>query len=271
MTFDDYLTLPGTNWSSLKKLAISPLHYRWHKDHPDHTQTDAMVIGSATHKAVLEPDDFGSEYAVWAGARRAGKEWDAFQAEHSDKTILREQDLTRVWEISAAVRSHRDCAPYLSGDGINEATIEWQDPDTGIACKGRPDRLTDDGVLLDLKTARDLTPRVFAAQSARLGYHAQLAFYADGLRCLGFDVRKVAILAVESSPPYDCGVLVLEDDVLYAGREEYRALLGKLRGCLDADLWPGRYLCEEALELPEWARPDLDGDDDGADFDMEDM
>jgi hypothetical protein len=271
MNFSDYLSIPACNWSSLKRMGVSPLHYRHHMDSPPTPPTDAMVIGSATHKAVLEPEDFGSEYAVWTGARRAGKEWDAFCAANAGKEILREQDVDRVQALALSVQRHPGCARYLDGPGVNELTIEWNDLPTGVACKGRADRVTDDGVLIDLKTTRDLTPRPFMAASCRLGYHAQLAFYADGLRASGYDVHKVVILAVESSAPYDCGVFVLGEDVLYAGRKEYRALLRRLAECRESGRWPGRYEEEQSLELPEWARPDIDGDEDGADYDLEDM
>ncbi len=261
MTFDDYLKIEAVNWSSLKKLAISPLHYRHHMDSPPTPPTDAMIIGSATHKAVLEPEDFDSEYTVWTGGTRRGKEWDAFCAANAGKEILREQDVDRVQALALSVQRHPGCARYLGGKGVNELTIRWNDLPTGIACKGRADRVTDDGVLIDLKTTRDLTPRPFMAASCRLGYHAQMAFYADGLRTLGHDVHKVVILAVESSAPYDCGVFVLGEDVLYAGREEYRALLRRLAECRESGRWPGRYEYEQSLELPAW----YFGDDEDAD------
>jgi hypothetical protein len=261
MTFDDYLKIEAVNWSSLKKLAISPLHYLHHMDSPPTPPTDAMIIGSATHKAVLEGDDFWNEYAVWTGGTRRGKEWDAFVEASGSREILREQDVDRVQALALSVQRHPGCARYLEGNGVNELTIRWNDLSTGIACKGRADRVTDGGVLIDLKTTRDLTPRPFMAASCRLGYHAQMAFYADGLRTLGHDVHKVVILAVESSAPYDCGVFVLGDDVLYAGREEYRALLRRLAECRATDRWTGRYEEEQSLELPAW----YFGDDEDAD------
>jgi hypothetical protein len=141
MSFADYLSIPAVNWSSLKKLAISPLHYLHHIDSPPTPATDAMIIGSATHKAVLEPEDFGSEYTVWTGARRAGKEWDAFCAANAGKEILREQDVDRVQALALSVQRHPGCARYLDGPGVNELTIRWNDLPTGIACKGRADRV----------------------------------------------------------------------------------------------------------------------------------
>ena len=69
-------------------MAESPLHYRdaveTQKD-----ATGAMNVGTAEHCMVLEPDQFPPRYVVWTGGRRAGKEWDNFEAANLDKTIIK--------------------------------------------------------------------------------------------------------------------------------------------------------------------------------------
>ena len=276
MDFKTYRELPAVNFSTLKTMAKSPLHYLHAVNEPQAPPSDAMILGSATHKAVLEPDDFGDDFVVWTGARRAGKEWDAFKEASRVHEILTEAMNAKAWEISAAVRAHPAAARLLGGVGVNEHTIVWTDEATGLKCKGRADRIARDrngvDVLIDLKTDRDPDPRAFSNTIAKRSYHMQMAFYRDGLRASGYDIGRVVLIVVESSPPFDVGVLELDEDTLRIGQSEYRALLAKVAECRASGEWPGRYPTEQQIELPGWYyAPDLDGDDDGADFDMEDM
>lgn len=302
MDFKTYRQLPAVNFSTLKVMGVSPLHYRHAVERPQSEPSDAMILGSATHKAVLEPDEFGEDFVVWTGpklpanfvtyeGRRTGPAWTAFQEAHAGTTILTPKEVdaiensrgTRVgdqwtafeadakagvrevlsesmnakaWEISAAVRAHPVAAALLGGVGVNEHTIVWTDEATGLKCKGRADRIARDrdgtDVLIDLKTDRDPDPRAFSNTIAKRGYHAQMSFYRDGLRASGYDIGRVVLIVVESSPPYDVGVLELSEDVLYAGQEEYRALLAKVAECRKTNEWPGRFPVARQIDLPGW-------------------
>lgn len=249
----EYAALDAVNWSSLKHMGDSPLHYR-HRLTEEREDTDALLLGRAVHTACLEPDRFPVEYAVWTGGRRAGKEWDAFVASHVGRDILREQDYDEVCRIRDAVRRHPLAAPYLLAPGPCEHVVQWTDAETGLRCKSRQDKRAaiGGGVLVDLKTARDIRDRLFGSAAARLGYHAQMAFYFDGLAASGAGVEKVVLLAVESKAPYDAAVYVCTEDVLWAGREEYQRLLAMLVRCRETDTWPGRYTEEMELVLPQW-------------------
>ncbi len=271
--FASYAKIEAVNWSSLKEMGKSPMHYQ-HCLANARKDTGAMALGRAVHTAVFEPDRFLMEYALFKGARRAGKDWDAFKDAHNGQTILKVDEYKKCLAIRDAVRGHAVAAAYLA-DGQAEQTITWLDKATGLKCKGRYDWYSRSkgapgsrGTLVDLKTTRDVSAHRFAAQVARLGYHAQLAFYADGLsEYAGHDVR-VVIIAVESEAPYDVAVYHLDADVLYAGREEYRDLLNKVKGCRELGAWPGRFSTEQSLELPAWVfgNEDLIADDDGIVF-----
>ncbi len=261
----DYDAIDAVNWSSLKHMGDSPLHYRHRLTEP-REDTDAMLLGRAVHTACLEPDRFPLDYAVWTGGRRAGKEWDAYCAANEGRDILREQDYLEVCVIRDAVRRHPLAVPYLLAPGPCETGIQWTDEATGLACKGRLDKVaTIDGgkVLVDLKTARDIKARVFGSHAAKLGYHAQVAFYFDGLVALGQAPTRAVFVVVENKAPYDVAVYVATEDVLWAGREEYRALLGQLVRCRESDTWPGRYAEEQELVLPAWLYEDTTEADDG--------
>jgi exodeoxyribonuclease VIII len=250
MTYNDYRKIDAVHWTTLKAMRQSPMHYHHLAAHPIE-DTAAMREGRAVHTAVLEPDRFPLDYAVWDGARRAGKGWEAFRDANQGRTILKRDEYEWCLDLRDAVRRH-PVARHLLKVGEPEKTILWTDEATGLPCKGRVDWLNGIG-LCDLKTAADLDPMRFGATAARLGYHCQLAFYRAGLRATGVEA-PVKIMAVEKSPPYDVAVFTLDDDTLYAGEEEVGVLLRRVADCRAAGIWPGRYGDGETpLQLPGWA------------------
>ena len=247
----DYNALDAVNWSTLKALRDSPLHYRHVLANP-RPDSDTFRLGRATHCAVLEPDRFALDFVVWTGGRRAGKDYDAFCAAVGDRTMLTEDQYATALAIRDAVRSCPLAMPLLKS-GRPELSVKWTDEPTGLACKGRMDWLAPDGVIVDLKTARSIESRAFGQQSGKLGYHNQLAFYADGV--VGADMHsypRAVIIAVESAPPHDVAVYEVEAPALGLGRDENRRLLDRLAECRASGIWPGRYTEPQSLHLPAW-------------------
>lgn len=255
----DYSAIEGVNYSTLKHLAKSPLQYR-HVLENGTPDTANKFRGTAAHVAVLEPARFVKEFAVFDGPRRAGKAWEAFQSENAGRKILKEDEFEIAMAIRDAVRSHPIASKYLR-KGVVEATLVWDDPETGVRCKGRPDFITDDHVVVDLKSTRDITPWNFGRDAYNMAYHVQAAFYCDGYEQISKrqDARSV-IIAVEQKAPHDVIVYTLDDETLGIGRDAYRGMLGKLVECEKARSWPGyAFDSEMALRLPAYAMPD-DGD-----------
>ena len=251
-TFSDYLDISAVNWSSLKALHVSPLNYRYWKDHPS-PDKPAYALGRATHSRILEPDTFQDEYVVWDG-RRAGKPWKEFQEANITMDILRPAELEQVEAMAAAVEGHQVASALLAG-GDAETTLEWTDPPTGLKCKGRADYLTDR--VVDLKTAREVDPWSFNGAIGKYLYFGQLAFYHDGWKkCMcnpDSRTEPPIIIAVQSVPPYDVAVYELGTEAMDAGRNLYRGLLDRLKECMDTDNWPGCASEVVGVELPPWA------------------
>jgi len=251
--FAEYQGARSLNVSSLKNLARSPLYYKYRLDNPQ-KPTAAMSLGTAVHAAVLEPGRFALDFLVWDGGRRAGKAWDEFVDAACGRTILAAKDYATVETMAAAVRANPYAARYLAA-GSPEVTMEWADDLTGLDCKGRADWITQDGgadVVVGLKTAKDCRPIVFGNQAARLGYHLQWAFYFDGWQTIHERAPRMVEIVVENAPPHDVAVYVIGEDVLEAGRTEYRRLMDKLVECELSGQWPGAVDGQEALSLPSW-------------------
>lgn len=255
MMYAEYAAIPAINWSRLKALRVSPLQYLYEESHPREEAAN-LRIGLAMHAFVLEPDTFEARFVCYRG-RRAGKLWDAFEADHAAQTILNEAEWDRAMGAASALMTHPVSSPFLLS-GLRESVITWTDADTGLACKGRIDLCGAD--LIDIKSTGQMAPRQFAACAARFGYHTQLAFYYDGLVASGVNVRPEPILpVVQSEPPHDVCVYSLPAHVIAAGRDEYKRLLAILKRCQDAASWPGMAPDSVVpLELPEWI---FSGDD----------
>lgn len=257
--FADYLTLPAVNWSTLKHLRKSPLHYRHALENPREDNA-RLALGRAAHTAVFEPDKFMLEYACFKGERRAGKAWEAFKEQHAGETILKIEEYRTCLAIRDAVRRHPVAAEYLAA-GVPESSIFWTDLETGLECKARPDWISvSKGALVDLKTTGDIDAHRFAATAARMLYYCQLAFYREGLKRAHDAEYPVVMIAVEQSPPHDVAVYTLDEDALYAGWEEVQVLLVRLKRCRNENRWPGRYEEAQTLRLPGWIWPDEESD-----------
>lgn len=245
-----YEDIEAVNISTLRAMGQSPAHYlsalAQHR-----ASTRAMDLGTATHLLALEPDRAETEIVVWEGGDRRGKAWLDFAAANAGALILKPAELAGPRAMAAAVRTHPVAAELLA-QGAAEQTLLWTDAETGLDCKGRVDWVGD-GLLVELKTARRADPWAFARQVATLGYHLQWAFYADGLAALTGRTPDVYCVVVESSAPWDVVVYRVSEDTLAVGREQYRALLRRLRACVEADDWPGQAPGVVDFLLPSWA------------------
>ncbi len=258
----EYDAVEALNVSRLKNIKRSPQHYL----HALGTHEDraCLTLGNATHVAVLEPERFETDFAVWgnrtsAGAMspRKGQYWDAFCAENAGKTILTPDQASIAKAIAVAVRGNELAMTYLAS-GDPEVTIEWTLPAElgGRPAKGRVDWLTAlDGVpyIVGLKTSRDCRRFAFGSQSAKLAYHWQWAYYFDGFVATRGVEPKMVEIVVEAAAPHAVAVYRIPDDIIEQGREEYWEAVKRLNECEATGLWPGPEPREEFLSLPSWA------------------
>lgn len=262
LSFADYLSAPGVNFSTLKHLDASPLHYRRAIDAESRADTAAMRLGRLAHALVLSPHLPG-DVVLWDGKVRRGKTWDAFQVENADRLIVREEELAKARAMCTAVHTH-PIARRLLADGAGEVSITWEPADGPwrSRCKARLDWVTRGRGLVELKTTKSIHPRAFAAEFARRMYHAQAAFYSSALSiAVGADRSPDELLpiviAVENVPPHDVCVYRIGYDTLEAGQRKIDEWLFTLRRCINSGTWPstgGDDVLD--MKLPDWALTD---------------
>lgn len=243
--------------SRLSRLLRSPRHLRAYLDEPQE-DTPALLIGRATHAAVLEPDVFASGFVCAPEVDRrtkAGKEeWAAFCDANAGREVLSPADHALCLALRRAVQAHPAASTLLGHAGDIEVSGVWTDHASGCRCKLRADKLCGSvGVVVDLKTTQDAGSESFTRSIFSLGYHRQAAMYIDGLRANGLDVEHFVFVAVEKTPPYGVAVYRLTDEAIDAGRKQLRSLLATYRWCTERDEWPGYSDDIQDISLPRWA------------------
>jgi hypothetical protein len=257
MTFEEYLAIDAWNFSTLKLMRKSPKHAAYARKVPKE-ERPCMLIGSAGHCAVLEPERFATDWVVYRETpRRQGKVYDAFVAANAGKFILKPDEYDIVCGARDALLEDRVASRYLTG-GEAEFVLQWTDPKTEIPLKGRLDYVNAHGIT-DLKFTNTIDERMIGATAARMGYDLQLALYREGARRNGRNVPAARIVAVEPEPPFAVGVFRIPDDMLDYAFEECRKLLQAVQDCTVLDRWPGPYEDEQILVMPDWRF----GDDEG--------
>ena len=257
MRFADYAAAVGIHFSTLKFMAKSPLHYQFAVQNPP-AETPAMLLGRATHTAVFEPGRFQLDYALWPGDRR-GNAYQQFadEATMQGRSILKASEYNTALAIRNSVRGTPEVAALLE-KGFSEVSLFWNNPPTGLACKGRLDWISTEGAILDLKTTSSIDPRTFSAHAWNMGYFHQAAMYQEAYAISSGKgvLLRTGIIAVEKDPPHACRLYWLEEDSLDRAREEYIEWLRQVKECTASAIWPGPGPFESELAAPAWAVTD---------------
>lgn len=267
----EYRAAPSVNFSTLKLMAQSPAHYKHAIDNPSDGNTYSRDRLRAAHCAVLEPEHFDRDFAVWTGeGTRASKAYKAWAAENEGRTLLKSDEYDQINAVAEAVRAHPVAGPVLASPGWAELSVKWTDARTGLACKGRLDWLAPFSPLdpsrpaiYDLKQIDSTDPRRVAYHVSRMGWHVQAAHYSAAVETLSGTAPDYFVVVVESKAPHDVAVYHLHrEGALYLGQRTRDRWLDQVVECRKTDRWPGRLPELTELVLPEWMAADGDDDND---------
>jgi PDDEXK-like domain of unknown function (DUF3799) len=258
---DQYHSGPEISNSGLRDFARSPFHYySLHRDpkRPPRAVKAGQLEGTLAHCATLEPGEFDKRFATGPSVNRNTNAWKDFVASlPGGVTAIQQEQRDVAFAQAASVRAIEDVAALLSSGGAAEVSVYWNDPETGVGCRARPDYAAPAGdgvILLDLKTYSDSSPEEFRRQIARKAYHCQDALYSDGYALAsGEPVLGFVFVAVETAWPYVASAVMLDDASREQGRQENRALLDAYAECLKTDVWPSYTSMIELVSLPQWA------------------
>lgn len=257
MNYDDYAAIPAIRSSRLRKMAKSPLHYR---DEPDADTANRGTL-RAIHCLVIEGAESMDRDFVVYGGRRAGREFDAFEAAHPGKSILNPTEADAVIRTAQSYLAHPRAGALIRAATGREETLTWNHPATGLRCKARLD-LRNGAEVSDLKTYGTTVPHQIRNRAVQLFAHLQAAHYCEGVEvALGIPAAEIRyrLLVAEGRAPWDVAVCELvPDGALRVGRELRERLMARLAECQEREEWPGACPNEQELDVPEWADPEDD-------------
>ena len=232
-------------------------------------ESSAFTLGRAAHHLLLGERGFAERFVLrpaelygepWQGNRKACKAWLVEQAALG-KTVITEAQIANIRGMADALKRH----PLVAGGLMNgeiERSLIWQDDETGVWLKARPDALPLNGeIVVDLKTTSDASPRAIAKSFSDYGYHQQLALVSQGMeKVLG---RKpgnddFVLIFVESAAPWAVSVRPVDPQAIDYGRMLNRRALRKFADALARDDWPAYEADTSTLSLPRWATDNLE-------------
>lgn len=198
-------------------MSVCPAYFKWCEDNPQEPSED-MVIGSAFHKIVLEPETFYDEFAVMPNVDRRttqGKmKYAEFIIEADGKTVITQEQYETIYGMRDSIMSNPYARKLINGN--IEQSMYFTDDLTGVRCKCRPDvwkllkgkeevvpahidkyadwdgniieeevaehinKQADRVVITDLKSAKSVMPNDFMRDCVKYHYDLQTAMYREG-------------------------------------------------------------------------------------------
>lgn len=254
LSMPDYQARPEISCSDLKAIGQDPARWRWDAEHPK-DPTDAMILGSAVHGYVLEPDSPGNgivetDHDSWRTADARAIKTQALEA---GGYPLRAQDVATAKVMAASLRAHPRVARIMSA---GQAEVSFFGLEGFTPMRGRLDWINPDArTILDVKTADSVNPADFARVAYDKGYHMSAQHYrayvaahygdrpTDWTFVWGIVGKHAPFEAIDAEP---------SESLLELGARQKENALWRYRQCVESGHWGfGRQT--QLIDAPGWA------------------
>ncbi len=234
--------------------------------------TDAMILGSLVHVLILEPETYDDEVLVVPVKRKNAVKYKDAVIDNPLALVVTDPEDEAAKRIAESISKPQTEGARLAkalldpAKGVAEYSYRWKD-ELGVPCKVRFDWLTEISTgpcMVNLKTSMDAGTEAFSKHAHNLGYPAQQAFYERGFQRMTGQLPASLLIVVHNAEPFEVSIKQPSDTFMELGRQRVRKDLQSLsevlkspkRGCWSAPWEVGI----ETLELPPWARRELDDD-----------
>jgi hypothetical protein len=200
---------------------------------------DAPQRPTATQIAAFERDGFWSE-----NARPRAEFWAEFDKRAEGRMLITAEQVQKITYMAENLAASPVAVEALTSQ-LTEISMIWQDEQTGLWIKSRPDCMPSNGYDFgDLKT---FAPKggdlVLAAQRAitDMAYAQQMALAVEGAeRVLGTTASTAMLVFVQTSEPYEVVPIQIDEEALYWARVLNRDAIDKIARGLATGEWPMR-------------------------------
>lgn len=229
---DEYLSTDShVSSSGLKQILRSPSHFMRYLNRKEES-IPHLDLGTAVHCAILEPERFRQEYIPIPVSRADifhPEDLRLIQSEQKRQVrFLTESQMNTVTGILQQLERRPEIVELLK-TGKAESSIFWQDEETGIRCKIRPDLLILPDLMLELKTTFDPSVAVFQRTSLMQFYHLAAAMYREGVAQVSGCHPSYMFVVACRFPPYTVETFVPSPVMLDKGKALFREALRKLK------------------------------------------
>jgi hypothetical protein len=270
---DDCCVGPSISSTGLRTIIHCPAKYWassiYNPDGRPMKSSSGFAFGKAAHSLTLEGVLPRREFAVHAfsdfntnegrvgpyGRHKNYRDYKAAwkkRAEALGMTVLSGEDLRTIAEIYQALERH----PFVQAgglDGMVEMSMIWQDKETGIWLKSRPDVLPLNDAYADTKFVVDASQMATSRSMANYRYDMQAALVGEGMeKVLGRIMQNAVLFCVEKEFPYIAEDWEFNDRYIACGRADNHTALRIFRDCLDSGVWPTYTRNTETLGPPDW-------------------
>lgn len=181
----EYRSDEGLANSELQIFSRNPSSYVWSKTAPtDITKVYDADFGTSLHTKLLEPHLYEDTTIVSGVKGRTAQAFVEMQKANPDMIVLTESEDKQIELMAKSAMSDPMFARIMNAEGICEASIFVDDPNTGLRLKIRPDKvieLCNPPIFNDVKTTKDIDDWRNSAQWKNplfnIGYGFTAAYY----------------------------------------------------------------------------------------------
>lgn len=238
-----------------------PDYFKWkYIDGNRDKETKSLRMGQAVHMVALEPSEYDRRFYILPdtyvdkkGDRKPFRkdprmeEYKNQMAIAGDRTIITKDESIKILGMAESLTKHRAALSVLGYAGYVESSIFWEAD--GLKKRCRPDLMSNNGLISDLKTCRDASPDGFAKDAWNLHYDLSVALTTEGFEAYqGTKPEDYLFVCVENEAPYSVAVYSaysVDDSMGYSyldvGRIRAERLTFALKEALRKNEWLSGY------------------------------
>lgn len=197
---------------------------------------NAFDEGTYAHSLILEPHLIPEEFAFYEGFRKAGKDWEKFKAENSDRIILSKPQQKRTEALIEYGYNNLPAAQQIIEPCDREFTVAGEI--NGVKLKARADAINVDlGYIADVKTTgSEADLDVFKWKVDDFEYGLSAALY-----CMMFEQHYGRpfdfYFVVLSKMTKACEVFKMSEKRKNQGKEKVLLALDKYKKAKKSGIW----------------------------------